>query len=412
MKPKKHLLFIDDKPKVADAFLRIMEFNRHLWEIETAVSGEAALGRLAKDPFDVIVIDMGMTNTDARKLMNEIKSSYPWIIRISLFVGPTKDKLISPTGLIQLSLSKPDDVQHLKSTLARAYNLSNILSNTKLRSVVSSLETLPGRPSLYNELTRELQSLYPSAKEVGRIIEQDMAMSSKILRIVNSAMFSLPNQISSPTHAVNLLGLNTIKMLVLSNQLFSQFNVKNAAEFGLSGIWNHSLTVASNAKKIALTAGKDQKIAEDASIAGLLHDIGKLIYASNLPEDYKKVQELKQTENMNEPEAEYSIFGANHAHLGAYLLGLWGLPDAVIDAIAFHHEPASLSVSSFNALTAVHIANGFAKSHDLDDETFQDHLFDELNKEYFDKLGYDDQSLHNWRKAVVSENNQQEIRSI
>jgi HD-like signal output (HDOD) protein len=183
-------------------------------------------------------------------------------------------------------------------------------------------------------------------------------MTAQVLKLANSAFFGLSRQLSSAEEAVAYLGLDTIKSLVLSIHAFSQFEKAETGDLNIESLWGHSLQVASSAKRISKLEVHDAKAAEEAFTAGMLHDIGKLVLAVNLPTEYAQAMRLAQS-SLELPLAEYQVFGANHADVGAYLIGLWGLPVPVVEAVALHHCPSRATRPVFSPLTSVHVANVF-----------------------------------------------------
>jgi HD-like signal output (HDOD) protein len=183
-----------------------------------------------------------------------------------------------------------------------------------------------------------------------------MSMTAQVLKLANSAFFGLQQQLSSPEEAVAYLGLDTIKSLVLSIHAFSQFEKAETGALKIESLWSHSLQVASTAKRISKLEGQDAKTAEEAFTAGLLHDIGKLVLAVNLPNEYAEAVRLAHT-GLELPLAEHQVFGFNHADVGGYLIGLWGLPVPVVEAVALHHCPSRATQPAFSPLTSVHAAN-------------------------------------------------------
>lgn len=216
---------------------------------------------------------------------------------------------------------------------------------------------MPSVPRLYNELVEELKSPDPSIKNVGGIISKDAAMTAKILQMVNSAFFGLANRITNPVTAVNLLGINTILSLVLSVKVFEKFESIDSPGFSIDQIFDHGLRTASYAKAIAKSVGLDETVVDDSFVAGLLHDCGRLVLIGNVPEMYSEIKRLTDTHNTAIEYAEKKVFRATHAELGAYLLGIWGLPDSIIEAVAYHHSPNRSTSKTISALTTVYAAN-------------------------------------------------------
>jgi putative nucleotidyltransferase with HDIG domain len=181
-------------------------------------------------------------------------------------------------------------------------------------------------------------------------------MTAKILQLVNSAFFGIRRRIASPIDAASYLGLETIQSLVLSVQAFSQFDSARSGGLSVERIWSHSMMTAAMAKRIAGLEQAHKGMMDEAFTAGLLHDIGRLVLGSSLPEEYQTAVAHSGEEEGRLCEYESQELGATHAEVGAYLLGLWGLPDSIVEAVALHHRPRDAAQTAFSLLTAVHAA--------------------------------------------------------
>jgi HD-like signal output (HDOD) protein len=224
---------------------------------------------------------------------------------------------------------------------------------------VARIDTLPTLPPLYTQLTQALADEASSLAAIGDIIAQDVGMTTGILRLVNSAFFGLPVRVSSVHHAVKLLGTDTIRVLVLSIHMFSTLNPGELPGFDLRRLWEHSARVSCFAKSIAELEGLSQAERDDCFIGGMLHDVGKLVLASNMGQDYRRVLELVREKNLRVFQAEREILGATHAEVGAYLISLWGFADPIVEAVCWHHDAERVLCHDFSPLTAVAVANGF-----------------------------------------------------
>ena len=351
------ILFVDDEPRILQGLRRMLHGMRSEWKMSYAVGGREALDMMRESTFDVIVTDMRMPDMDGAALLNEVVSIYPDTIRIVLSGQADKDLILQTVKPAHQYLSKPCEPDKLKSTIYRTCVLRDLLNGKKIKRLISRMHNLPSVPALYTRIMEEVRSSDPSLKKVGRIIEQDIGMSAKILQLVNSAFFGLPREILHPSQAVTLLGIDLIKSLVLSIQVFSAFNGKVPGHFRINELWEHSSAVGRSARTIAKSMKLDNQEADHAFISGLLHDVGKLVLASNLPDEYSTVLQKAETDNKTLSDVEFQIFETTHAQIGAYLMGLWGLPGNVVETIAHHHRPSESPVKGFNALSAVHIAN-------------------------------------------------------
>jgi HD-like signal output (HDOD) protein len=184
-------------------------------------------------------------------------------------------------------------------------------------------------------------------------------MAAKCLQLVNSAFFALRTPVSNTLRALNLLGLDMLKSLVLSTHIFSAFATDLFGVKEISWLWEHSFAVSVCARKIAEMQDASPLAIDEAATAGLLHETGKLILASGMGKEYKLALDLMSQTGISLVEAEREVFGCSHAEVGAYLLGLWGLSDSVVEAVAWHLNPCAaptVSGAEFAPLAAVHAA--------------------------------------------------------
>lgn len=353
----KKILFVDDEPKVLQGLRRMLHSMRHEWTMEFAVGGQEALEFLAKAPYDVVVTDMRMPGMDGAQLLKEVMKRYPGIVRIILSGQTDQDAFLSSTTIMHQYLSKPCETEMLKRTIEHACRLKDLLKDESLKKMVMQTGSLPSLSSLYTEIIEVIQSPDVSMEKIGHIISKDIGMTAKVMQLVNSAFYGLRRRISDPTEAAIILGMNTMKALLLSYSLFSSLNQIKIHDFSPDTLWQHSMSVGSLAKKIAKAENYQLKGTEDAFVAGMLHDLGKLVLAINCPERYSEKLSLVKKNNVSHLEAEMEVFNGTHAEVGAYLVGLWGIADTIVEALAFHHNPAMCPTKSFNLVTAVHAAN-------------------------------------------------------
>lgn len=354
---RKRVIFVDDEEQILAGLKRMLRPLREEWGMDFAQSGPEALEKMEQEPFDVIVTDMRMPGMDGAQLLRIVSDRYPDMVRIVLSGYANEDLVYKSVPFTHQYLAKPIEADKLKAVVSRALALRSLLKNETIKKLVTRIDTLPSMPKLYMSLLEELKSPEASTKSIGNIISKDLGMTAKILKLVNSAYFGIRRHVQSPEQAVMFLGLNTIKAIVLSTEIFSQYDEKKLQNFSLEKLYNHSVTVGSFAKIIAEAEVDNKKNIGDSLMAGMLHDLGKLILIDNLPEQYSLVLEQCQNDGKLVWEVEQDLFGVSHAEVGAYLLGLWGLPDDIVEAVAYHHHPSHCVHQSFSPLTAVHVAN-------------------------------------------------------
>jgi HD-like signal output (HDOD) protein len=353
----KTIVLVDDDPKMGERLSRLLKPLESEWKMVNVGSGEEALTTLAAQQCDVIMTDLRMPGKDGVQLLEEVKKGYPHVVRILLTEPSDQEEALGPAGSVHQCLPKSSPLKVFQSTVTRACAIQDLLSNAVLLKLVSGMHTLPSLPTLYREVMQELQSPDASIDKIGQIIAKDPGMLTKMLQVVNSPFYGLSRRISSATQAVALLGLETIKSLVLSMKVFSQFESSAQTFFSLDILWNHGMITGRYARMIAKEQGAGARsMEEDAFTAGLLHDVGLLVLATNTPDQYTETLAL-MNQGIAEWEAERQVLGATHAEVGGYLLGTWGLGDPIVEAVAFHHDPGRSTGHTFSPLAAVHIAN-------------------------------------------------------
>jgi putative nucleotidyltransferase with HDIG domain len=350
-----YVLFVDDDPLVLQGLKRSLGEYGDEWSTDFTTSTREALEKLSKQSFDAIVTDMHMPEMDGIQLLDLVSKTTPGVMRFVLSGNVTDTQVMRSTGLVHQMIPKPTDMEHIFNVVERTCRLRDKLTDPKLLRLITSIKNLPSVPLLYNRLIKELQSDNASALAIGNIIAQDAAMTAKILQLVNSAFFGLADNISSPQRAVSILGLNTVKALVLGIHVFSEYQGRTNLPISIDAMWQHSMLVSNLAFKISRSLQLDSQIQENARVSGILHDIGKLVLLK-IPDFFQHAQVNKY--GMITLESEYKVLNTSHAEIGAYLLGMWGLPNSIVDAIAYHHRPDRQISNKIDLLTTLHIANG------------------------------------------------------
>ena len=383
---KRRILFVDDEPLVLKGLQRMLRGMRKDWEMYFIDSGHKALTILDKFRFDAVVTDMRMPEMDGAELLNAVMQNHPDIVRIVLSGEMDQEMILKTVRSSHQFLNKPCEPDLLKLTLKRAFALRNILNNQQLKKLVAGIDSLPSLPTLYLEIMEELQSPSSSFKKIGAIISRDIGMTAKILQMVNSAYFGLCRKITRAEEAVSYLGMETVKSLVLSAKIFSQFDQRRMAFFPMDDLWNHSLQTGMCARAVATSEQFDKETADGAFMASILHDLGKLVLGHNLPGPYQQVLARSSSQDRLVCDVEEEYLETTHAQIAAYLMGLWGMPDMIVEAIAFHHNPA-FAPGQNEILTAVHAANALARE---DSRSPEAEGVRSIDLDYLEKVGLQD----------------------
>lgn len=357
----KRVLLVDDEMPMLDALRARLQRFADRWEMHFVESGERAIEELEQGVFDVVVTDMRMPRMDGAELLRIVSERWPDVIRIVLSGHPESEQTLRLVPYAHQYLSKPCEPQQLETIIDRCLRLHQLLRQQNLRAIVGRIKKLPATPRVYTQLCAALATDTVTTGDVARIVAADAVVAAKVLHLVNSAFFRLARRITNIEQAVSYLGFVAIRNLTLSVEVFSSWPDGGAAtRLNVERLHSHVHLVAGAARALAAPG----VTADDALLAGLLHDIGYWILAQECAPDLDRSIEIAARERIPLHAAERQVIGASHAEIGAYLLGIWGLPYPVIDAVAHHHTPYSVKPSEYDLLAALATAQSLVPADD------------------------------------------------
>lgn len=360
---KLRVLFVDDEPNILSGLRRMLSGMRSEWDMVFCEGGQEGLKAMETAPFDVVVSDMRMPGMNGAQFLREVQQRYPATVRIVLSGHADRALVDQCIGVAHQYISKPCEADQLRALIRNAARISDLKVDEHVKRLIGSIDQLPSAPDAYLSLMKVLRDEESSFEDIARIISRDMAMTAKVLKLVNSSFFGLRRTIETPLEAVAFLGAETIKGLVLVNGVFEQAKPFRLNGFTLGDLWEHSLLTSAGAKAICALEGLGPAQQEEAFVGGLLHNLGMLLLANQLPEGYQKVLDMVESEGIGVTVAEQWEFGVGHPELGAYLLGLWGLPSPILEIVSGHHHPADTGGPCATPATAVHAVDVFAAEH-------------------------------------------------
>jgi len=350
----KRILFVDDDSRILDGFRRLLHTEQSRWQMHFVVGGEAALQACEDSTFDVVLSDLRMPGMDGATLLGHIRDRFPNTARVVLS-GYSEVALAARTvPVAHRFLTKPCSASELRSVIEQVCSLQDILSAPEIRKIVGSVGELPSLSTTYTCLMQAVNDPDTSITRVAEIIEGDVAMSAKVLQLANSAFFGLAQEVTSLPVAATYLGMATIKNLALVSEAFRLFvpSPKIPQSVCEAMQW-HSQHTASIASMLPMDSG----IRDITVLAAFLHDIGSLFLASTMPDTFCAVLARAKERKCKLFEAEEELLGTSHAEIGAYLLGLWGIPHLAVEAIAHHHHPTRIPHTGFDCTTAVYLSD-------------------------------------------------------
>ena len=225
----------------------------------------------------------------------------------------------------------------------------------KIKKITESIISLPTLPTVVSKMIQLVDNPKTSASSLARLIYTDQALTARILKLANSAYYGFPREISTVNMAIVVLGFNTVKEMGLSLSVFEFFkNGYNDRTFDISRFWQHSIACGSAARMLARRL--NYHLMGEAFVAGLLHDIGKVILRQYLQKEFLSIIDRVSNQGADLDEAEMDIVGTTHSQIGAWLAEKWNLPRIIVDGIAFHHLPWDAQVDQI-LVAIVSIAN-------------------------------------------------------
>ncbi len=231
----------------------------------------------------------------------------------------------------------------------------NSAKEQRIHSVIRGILDLPTLPTVVAKIVELVDNPKTNAKTLARLISSDPALTARILKLANSAYYGFPRRIGTINLAIVVLGFNAVRDLAVSASIVDRLNLDpDSPRFDMSGFWEHSLGVAIAARMVQRLGGSH--IIGEAFVAGLLHDIGRLVIVRYMPQEYAEICALMEQEEMDLWAAERQVLQMNHAQIGSLLCKRWHLPEPLCEAINWHHEP--LAQEKPEQLTAlVHVAD-------------------------------------------------------
>ena len=340
------------------------------WEIVLVGDAGAALELLSQRDFATVIASFGNNRESCEGFLQAVRKCAPAAVRYALLPEQADINGADFPASAYQCFPQNCPAAELEAAIQRGLGVwRQCHDNPELASLLSNLDRIPTPPTLYFEIREELNSQDSDAKSIATIIGHDPSLAAKILKVANSGFYALPRSITAIHEAISFMGTDTVTSLVLASHVFDRMP---APGLNLDAMWQHSLMVAALARHIATEEGGDRLTVNTAGVAGLLHDIGQLTLLSNVPEIYQPILRQAGGNESALLELEQEQFGVGHPELGSYVLGLWSLPDAVIEAVARHHHcPGNDGATASLTNAAVFSAEWVLQEFHLPDQATQ-----------------------------------------
>ncbi len=351
------VLLVDDDANLLSSLERLIRRRCPAWEVTGATGGVAGLEAFDRFDFDVVISDLRMPKMDGIAFLREVREHHPRALRIVLSSYADEATAAGVAGVAHQFLNKPCPLDELAGAVERARSMRSMLGGAELQGAVGWADQLPAVPALYARLVRALGDPAASTAQVAAIVEQDPAIAAKLLQLANSAFLGRAVRTASVGQAVAHLGLKTVRSLLLHHELMRARQAEASLPAPLITTYQqHALLTA----RIAATLAAATHDADDAFLAGLLHDAGKLLLGVAVPAYFAELIAATEQRGCPMHVVELEARGVTHAELGGLLFSLWGLPQNVTEAISYHHAPGRSGRSTLDLAGAIHIADALA----------------------------------------------------
>ncbi len=364
---KHQVIFVETQGRILGGLRSSLAGAHPDWCILLVVDASAALELLSQRSVSIVLANFGHDRSGCEDFFCTIRDTAPEVIRMGLLTDRDKERVGKSLQYAHECIASHCDTEQVGAVIARGLSVwERTRNNPSLAALMSDLHTLPTPPALYFDIRDELESPTVSARSVAQIIAKDPAITAKLLKVANSGFYATPRTISDLYETITLLGMDMVLALVLAAHLFDQLPLPGV---NLDVLWVHSIAVATLAKEIAIEEGGNRSMASTCGIAGLLHDLGELVFLANTSGSYYTMLRRSGGDERALLQMELEQFGVGHPELGAHILSLWGLPEEVVQAIAYHHSDGSQSfVDAPLPSKAVYIAEWLLQTHNLEDE--------------------------------------------
>ena len=340
------ILFVGGEDSLPSDLTGLVADMDDSWEVQRAADGTSATALIADSPQDVVVVAPALPDMPVATLLGQIRTLRPETSRIAVFGGQPPARVLS---LAHRFLPLPVGEAQLLEAIGSLEELRELLDNPALRERIGQIEKLPSPPQTYIALAHALEAEEEtSANDIAQLIAGDPAIAAKVLQLCNSAYFSAGRTITDLRSAVTRLGMATMRDLVLASEVFAH---SARSDLDRPAMQQRALVASQLARRMLPDSS-----AELGATAALLADIGLLLPG------IRDERAAPDTQPADAP---------GHTEAGAYLLGLWGLPMPIIEAVAFQRDPARAGTRSFWVTGAVHVATALAAGEPVREDYLQ-----------------------------------------
>lgn len=369
------IVFVDDEQHVLDGLKHWFDKHQGSWQTHFLDSASNVVTLLENQPIDCIVSGVSMPGMNGAELLSHIAQHYPDTVRVAFSATEGAELTLESLHATHRFVAKSEGAEQVNRAIVRSFELREQLHDPTLRTLITGITTLPVLPEIYDRLMLELASEDFSIDVVCRIIESDISLSATLLKVVNSPYYGLVRHVESPTHAVNLLGIEVVKNILLSEKVVSQFQQFSPSAERVSTLNIQASIRGVLANRFARLAKLAKRQVDHCQMAGMLSSLGELVIETRMV-DANVLPTQEHIENL----------------VGSSILGLWSLPDTIVEAV-LHQNDTTLPIGDQSAMHVLHAIRHLEAAFTANDNVIGDN-FDVQNA--FAGYPQDEQLLEKW----------------
>lgn len=358
------------------------------WDVFRVDSLNSALELVRDNQFAAVIVSTISAPERELAFLRVLSSKFPKSARIMYSPVMTPNLLSRSLDVAHRVCLNSEPLEVLIQQVNQSISSNEKVLGAKVRRSLAAFKQLPSPPSIFNELTRLLNSEQTTSSHIAGVVSKDPALAARVLKVVNSSYFGLPNPVSDIQQAVTMIGVRTLRALALSGHLGRHYRAMDSWKgFSLSQYQARALMVGRLAQQLARTVSRDPLLRDQTFLAGLLLDVGMLMLASEQAAGYQKVINFSAKKGQSLHDVEARAFGVNHSQLGAALLSQWNIPPLVVDAVLYHHAPSEYHQKGLTPVALAHVADallpplqsnaGSSLTAELDEAYLVDNALDE-----------------------------------
>lgn len=348
------VLCVHPDPEAHEKLRRALLEHRRTWTLTSVASMEEARAQLARSVPSALLA-AAPPRLDGIQLLTEVRDASPQVVRLLLTDGRAPEGSIRALKIAHRVIPESAEPVLVVETIARAVTMSQLVMQPEMRKLLGEVGQLPVAPRVYSELTVRLEDPATSVEQLAQVVGEDAGLAAQVLRLANSAYFGSAAHVASLPVAAARLGTRLLRSIVLAAEVFDRFHATHSP-LSLDAEQRHAALVA----RIASSLEPRAPWKDDAFTAGLMHDVGKLVLATRMAERYGPIVEEARRDGAPVQDVERTRLGVDHGALGACLLGTWGLPASILEAVHRHHLEPLRGPLTLDVVQAVALANRLA----------------------------------------------------